>query len=104
MIADDGMACYNPGDLNAGPTDAESISPREESPSELGINAAISGKLKQTTWELANEFADTFELLRGMYKASVPHGVITLPVVVAISRRAKSMSDETIIRVLDGLV
>ena len=72
------------------PPDAESLFPRDASPSKLGGRKEFDLILKNAAWELANEFSSTPNLLIGMYKAQVPKDKITLLVIDALSLRAKS--------------
>ena len=63
---------------------------REGSPSKLGDKKESDDNLKSTSWELANEFSSTSNLLTGMYKAHATKGKIKLLAIEAISLRAKS--------------
>ena len=85
--------------------DIESIGSREPSPSRLGERREFSAKLKNTAWELANEFSSSSTLLKGMYNAGVPKDKITLLVIEALSVRAKSTSTmKGVVKHVAGLV
>ena len=87
------------------PAESESVFSRCESPTKLGEKAEFGDMIKLTTWELAQEFSSTSELLSGMFNAKVPRGKITLLVIEAISARAKSQTAmKNIINRVSGLV
>ena len=60
---------------------------------------------KHTSWGLANEFSETSNILKGMYKAQVVKGKITFLVIEAISVRAKSSATlKSVAKHVSGLV
>ena len=83
----------------------DSVFPREGSPSKLGDKRVFGDNRKHTAWELAIEFSETSNILKGMYKAQVPKGKITLLVIEAISVRAKSSATlKSVAKHVSGLV